>query len=988
MRAAVATGAGFTTDAPTFDGNQATLFGHEARTGDDDAVTGGVGAATAPSDTGPLTPGQPFGTRYHLIRALGVGGMGAVYQAWDAELGVAVAIKVIRPEVMADPSAAAEVERRFKRELLLARQVTHKNVVRIHDLGEIDGIKYITMSYVEGGDLSSLLKREGRLPAATVLSIARQIVSGLVEAHKAGVVHRDLKPANIMIDKSGDALIMDFGIARSTGAAGAPAGTDIQTLPRAMRRAAMAAGATQHGAVVGTVEYMAPEQARGQEVDQRADIYALGLMLYDMLVGREHRAGHTDSAIEELRARMEQPPAPVKSVVPEIPDALDQMISRCLQPDPANRYQTTEELAADLARLDDDGVPIPERRRFTPRLIAAAVLLVAGLVTGTWWLTRTPPPPKKHDPVSVIIADFQNNTGDSAFDHTLEPIVRRGLEGASFISAYDRSRIRFTFGVRPETWDPAAARQLAVKQAVGVVVSGSIERRGNGYELSINAAQTVTGKPIADTKSRASNKDQVLGVATKLVTDVRRALGDETSGSAQLFAMRSLSTTSLDVVSHYVAGVEAQSRGKYDEAATNFVAAVKLDPNFGLGYQGLAAMSRNQGRLLDAENYNKEALRHLDTVTERERFVIRASYYLNTGDYQQCVKEYGELISRYAGDAIGYNNRARCLSGLRNMREAVGDMRQAVRILPRVVLFQGNLAVYSDYAGDFATAAQVGGAMPEPTDLATLAKAFAVLGQGNVAEAIATYKTLATLSIRGASWATSGLADAALYEGRFADAAQLLEQGAKIDVGAKNADRAARKLTSLAYAQLLQGHSAAAVATVDKALAISRAVPVRFFAARALVEAAALPKAGALAVGLASELAAEPHAYGKIIEGEAALKGGDARQAVTILTDANAVLDTWVGHFDLGRAYLELGAFPQADSEFDRCIQRRGEVLSLLVDEEPTYGYLPPVYYYQGRVREGLNNAGFAELYREYLKMRGTSTEDRLLVDVRKRAGQ
>src|SRR5260221_3512733 len=199
MRAAVATGAGFTTDAPTLDGNQATLFGNEARTGDDDAVTGGVGAATAASDTGPLTPGQPFGTRYHLIRALGVGGMGAVYQAWDAELGVAVAIKVIRPEVMADPSAAAEVERRFKRELLLARQVTHKNVVRIHDLGEIDGIKYITMSYVEGGDLSSLLKREGRLPAATVLSIARQIVSPLVQPHKAGVAHSALKPANIMI---------------------------------------------------------------------------------------------------------------------------------------------------------------------------------------------------------------------------------------------------------------------------------------------------------------------------------------------------------------------------------------------------------------------------------------------------------------------------------------------------------------------------------------------------------------------------------------------------------------------------------------------------------------------------------------------------------------------------------------------------------------------------------------------------------------------
>ena len=152
------------------------------------------------SEEGPLNVGQAFGNRYHIIRLLGIGGMGAVYQAWDDELGVAVAIKVIRPEVMADPVAAAEIEKRFKRELLLARQVTHKNVVRIHDLGEIGGIKYITMPYIEGADLSTVLRKEGRLPPGRILRIARSVVAGLTEAHKKDVVHRDLKPANIMID--------------------------------------------------------------------------------------------------------------------------------------------------------------------------------------------------------------------------------------------------------------------------------------------------------------------------------------------------------------------------------------------------------------------------------------------------------------------------------------------------------------------------------------------------------------------------------------------------------------------------------------------------------------------------------------------------------------------------------------------------------------------------------------------------------------------
>ena len=298
----------------------------------------------SPSDTadhGPLAVGQSFGSRYHIIRLLGIGGMGAVYQAWDAELAVTVALKVIRPEVMADPKTAAEIERRFKRELLLARQVTHRNVVRIHDLGDIGGIKDITMLYVDGADLASVLKQEGHLPPVRVLRIARSVVSGLVEAHKAGVVHRDLKPANIMIDEEDQALIMDFGIARSSGRPVTGPMPGNTTIVNNLKVAANApADATVLGAVIGTVEYMAPEQARGQHTDQRADIYALGLIIYDMLVGQP-RARRAGSAIAELQARMEKPPPTVKSLVPEIPAALDQFVSRCLEPDPAKRFQTS-----------------------------------------------------------------------------------------------------------------------------------------------------------------------------------------------------------------------------------------------------------------------------------------------------------------------------------------------------------------------------------------------------------------------------------------------------------------------------------------------------------------------------------------------------------------------------------------------------------------------------------------------------------------------
>src|SRR5262249_8437167 len=235
--------------------------------------------------------------------------------------------------------------------------------------------------------------------------------------------------------------------------------------------------------------------------------------------------------------------------------------------------------------------------------------------------TRTPAPSKPHDPVTVLIADFQNGTSDPAFDHALEPMLKLALEGAGFISAQDRSRIRATFGMTPpEKLDEAAARQIAIKQGLGVVISGAIDRRGDGYEVSVKAAQPVTGNIIATAKGSASTKEQVLGVVPRLATSVRKVLGDQTSESAQLFAMKSISATSLDVVGHYAAGIELQSTGKYEEARQSFLKALELDPKFGLGYQSLAATSRNVGNLQDAEKYAKEGLRYLDGMTERERF--------------------------------------------------------------------------------------------------------------------------------------------------------------------------------------------------------------------------------------------------------------------------------------------------------------------------------------------------------------------------------
>jgi serine/threonine-protein kinase len=284
--------------------------------GDPGALTGAPetprpssGAAANPFNV--LAAGQTFSNRYHIIRLLGAGGMGAVYQAWDAELGISVALKVIRPDVSADSTTAIALERRFKRELLLARQVSHKHVVRIHDLGDVDGVKYITMAYLQGADLASLLRQAGRLPVARTLHYARQIAEGLGAAHEVGVVHRDLKPANIMIDQDDHAVIMDFGIAESGASTGS-------------------------GGIVGTLDYMAPEQAQAKATDHRADLYSFGMIVREMLVGKRVMA--EGSSVADLLQRISEPLPSVRTVDDSIPEPVDEFVAKCLEPDAAKRH--------------------------------------------------------------------------------------------------------------------------------------------------------------------------------------------------------------------------------------------------------------------------------------------------------------------------------------------------------------------------------------------------------------------------------------------------------------------------------------------------------------------------------------------------------------------------------------------------------------------------------------------------------------------------
>ncbi len=530
--------------------------------------------------TGLLAVGEAFGTRYHIIRLLGAGGMGAVYQAWDAELGVAVALKVIRPPADEDADSAHELERRFKRELLLSRQVTHANVVRIHDLGEIDGIVYFTMTYVDGEDLSKLLARSGKIPVPQALTIAREVAYGLRAAHQVGVVHRDLKPANIMIADE-QALIMDFGIARSV---------ESKTL------------ATGAGKIIGTVAYMAPEQARGQTTDHRADIYAFGLIVHNMLVGRP-RAGADSSPMSELVKRMHSGVPDLRSIDPQIPETVARIVARCVQNDPNARYQKTAELVADLADLDANGHPgvraRPAARLRGPLGVALALGLV-GLAGVAWWLGRRTAAPVAEEaraPISVLVANFQNKTGDPVFDGVLEQALGLGIEGASFITAYPRrDALRSATAIAPESQlDEQTARLVAVRDGVKLVILGAVASAGSGYALSVRVIDASDGTTVASEETTASDKSAVLGEVGRMATSLRRDLGETAAGSTDA-GVETFTASSLEAARAYVQGGELALAGKFGEAIVQYQEAVQRDPSFGRAYSGWAVAALLAGR--------------------------------------------------------------------------------------------------------------------------------------------------------------------------------------------------------------------------------------------------------------------------------------------------------------------------------------------------------------------------------------------------------
>ncbi|MBL7082388.1 MAG: protein kinase [Candidatus Aminicenantes bacterium] len=910
---------------------------------------------------------------YEILELIGKGGMGEVYLAHDSVLDRNVAIKFL-PETMEQDPKARE---RFVREAKSAAALDHPFICKIYETGEADGKAFIVMEYIKGKTLKKKLQEEP-ITFKEFLRVALEIAEALETAHENGIVHRDLKPENIMLTPHSHVKVMDFGLAKR-----------VFSNEDELTKTITQASATEEGAISGTLGYMSPEQARGENVDRKSDIFSLGIMLYEMISG-EHPFSRP-SAIETLSAILRDPPPHLKVRPKKVIPALSPILRKAVAKNPKDRYESIVELAVDIRKIQAETIGVGWHIFRRWQVMVGTILILVMLLTGVWWLSRrgaVTTPEAAPEPITVLVADFQNQTGDTVFDGALEQSLVIGLEDASFIDIYKRSKARRLLAqLDPSTkgrLDTQQAQLISAREDINVVVDGSIEQSQKGYTIRVRALDTVKNETVVETSEDIKTKADWYKAVGSLAAELRSELGGIPADSEK----ETFTTTSLVAMRAYVLAQELKNSGKKDESINEYLRAIEEDPEFGRAYSGLALIYYALGDRKKAEEYHSKALAHLDRMNDREIYKTRSTWFLLTGNNQKAIEELNTLVKQFPADAAGNLNLALAYFFARDMKQAVEQGLRTVEFFPKNFNSRYNLVWYAIGAGDFEMAEQQVQKVLEGSpeyEKAFVAKALAELAQGRSAQAIETYRTLEPISVWGASLAATGLADVALYEGRLNDATKILESGIKADLENGRKDLAAIKWTMLAHPFLLLGQKSRAIDAADKAIAISREVDVLFPAAQIYIRAGLLDKADVLAAELNESLYPEPQAYGKIIQGEILLEKGETSGAIRLFNEAKSLLDTWFGHFAQGRAYLRVEAFAEAHSEFDICLKRRGEAAALFFHDMPSYFYLPPVYYCLGRAQEGLGSNAASKSYKKFLEIKEKDEGDPMVQDARKR---
>ena len=763
-------------------------------------------------------PGEDFGTRFRIEKLLGAGGMGKVYRAFDKELSRTVALKTLQPELVSDPT----VIQRFKQELLLASRISHKNILRIHDLNDFEGTKYITMAFIEGRDLSQILKEDGPLSLDRSLKVIRQLCEALDAAHAEGVVHRDFKPHNVLVGKDDQVYVSDFGLATS------------------LESAQM--GMTRSGAVVGTPRYMSPEQVEGKRVDSRTDIYSLGIVFYEMVTGQVPFSG--ESTWQLMYQRVQQTPTDVKQVKPDLPDYVARVIMHCLEKDPANRYQSAKEIVADL-----DASRSPSLS--TTYLPSRTVQINIPVVQNRWWyavagggialvtlffaIPKTRhlvfPPPKSVVSTSTVAAvnglpsiakgkyvavlPFRVIGDQSALGYVADGVVE-----AISAKLFQLKDVHLTAPAAAAKTDPKSPLpQVAKELGVNLVVHGTVQGAGDNLRITVTLDNMAENRLVWSQEFAGLTGD-LLTLEDQIYGRIVEALETKPS-SAELAAASAHPTENIEAYNDYLRGRKSIA-GNVDDAtvqtAMNFYnAALQKDPGFALAYAGLADANLEMYFQKKDKFWSDkaiEAAKKAESLNSKlpEVHSTLGSVYGATGQTVQAIAENKRALELAPNSDEAYRRLGNAYIANNQKEEALRALEKAVDLNP---YYWNNLTAlgnaYHRFGEDDKAAklySQTIQLEPEnPAGYSNLAMVY--FSQGKYEDSIASFQR--ALQLKPSATIYSNLGTAYFYLKRYSEALPMFEKAVEMNPTSEN-------LGNLADGYRLAGNQEKAKQTYDRAI--------------------------------------------------------------------------------------------------------------------------------------------------------------------------